>query len=183
MNYNELSKEISYALRHAPQEYGLTLDREGWVDTQQLLESLITIGKWKNLCELDLHKMIKLSSKQRHEIKGNKIRAYYGHSSSIQIKKDEKEPPEFLFHGTTKKAALSIMQKGLKPQQRQYVHLSQDLGTAIEVGKRRENTPTILLVKAKDAFENGISFYSGNDRVWLSDEIPTQYIDIYKSTT
>ena len=31
MTYSELSKEISYALRHAPQEYGLTLDEQGWV--------------------------------------------------------------------------------------------------------------------------------------------------------
>lgn len=31
MNYTELSKEISYALRHAPWEYELELDEEGFV--------------------------------------------------------------------------------------------------------------------------------------------------------
>lgn len=29
--YVELSKEISYALRHAPWKYRLKIDQEGWV--------------------------------------------------------------------------------------------------------------------------------------------------------
>ena len=31
MNYEKLSKEVSYALRHAPWEYELEMDEEGWV--------------------------------------------------------------------------------------------------------------------------------------------------------
>ena len=34
----ELSKEISYVLRHAPWEYELEMDEEGWVLIEQLLE-------------------------------------------------------------------------------------------------------------------------------------------------
>lgn len=30
----ELSKEISYALRHAPWEYELEMDQEGWVPVE-----------------------------------------------------------------------------------------------------------------------------------------------------
>lgn len=40
INYQELSKEVSYALRHAPSEYGLALDENGWVDVQELLKAL-----------------------------------------------------------------------------------------------------------------------------------------------
>lgn len=40
MDYFKLSKEISYALRHAPWEYELELDDEGWVDIEQLLINL-----------------------------------------------------------------------------------------------------------------------------------------------
>ena len=36
----QLSKEISYALRHVPWEYGLEVDEEGWVEVGQLLSSL-----------------------------------------------------------------------------------------------------------------------------------------------
>ncbi len=37
MKYEELSKEVSYALRHAPWEYELEMDEEGWVNIEQLL--------------------------------------------------------------------------------------------------------------------------------------------------
>lgn len=40
MNLKELSKEISYALRHAPWEYELELDEEGFVPIGQLLHAL-----------------------------------------------------------------------------------------------------------------------------------------------
>lgn len=37
MDYLRLSKEVSYALRHAPWKYELELDEEGWVNIDQLL--------------------------------------------------------------------------------------------------------------------------------------------------
>ena len=40
MNYIELSREISYALRHAPWEYELEMDEYGWVDVNQLIAQI-----------------------------------------------------------------------------------------------------------------------------------------------
>ena len=39
MDYIKLSKEISYALRHKPEEYNLSLDEEGYVFINDLLNS------------------------------------------------------------------------------------------------------------------------------------------------
>ena len=36
MDYTKLSKEISYALRHAPWEYELELDEEGFVQRKTI---------------------------------------------------------------------------------------------------------------------------------------------------
>ena len=54
----ELSKEISYALRHAPWEYELEMDEEGWVPVEQLLDALHKEEKWRNISENDLVIMI-----------------------------------------------------------------------------------------------------------------------------
>ncbi len=40
MDYMKLSKEVSFALRHEPWKYELELDENGWVDIDQLIESL-----------------------------------------------------------------------------------------------------------------------------------------------
>lgn len=126
----ELSKEISYALRHAPWEYELEMDEEGWVPVEQLLDALHKEEKWRNISENDLVIMIQKSEKKRHEIFSGKIKAHYGHSIPMKIAKEEKVPPEVLYHGTARRFLNSIREKGLLPKGRQYVHLSQDVETA-----------------------------------------------------
>lgn len=177
INYQELSKEVSYALRHAPSEYDLILDENGWVDVQRLLDALRRNNKWISVKLDDLICMIEASDKKRHEIVDNKIRALYGHSIVSQIKKEIAEPPEYLYHGTARKFIESIKENGLLSKERQYVHLSVDEETAWEVGKRRDEKPVILRIRAKLAFANGVSFYRGNDKVWLSDSIKSDFIE------
>lgn len=177
VNYDELSKEVSYALRHAPEKYGLFLDSGGWVEVDKLLHSLQKERKWMTLEASDIVRMIELSRKKRHEIKDEMIRAFYGHSTKVKIIKEVLEPPVELFHGTVRKFIDSIFNDGLIPKDRQYVHLSVDKATAIIVGKRRDNEPVILRIKAKEAYKNGVMFYIGHDDIWLSDPIPSKYIE------
>ncbi len=176
MEYIRLSKEISYALRHAPWEYELEMDGEGWVSVGQLLDALHRTDKWRNICEADLTEMIEKSEKKRHELADGKIRAFYGHSIPMKILKEEKMPPDFLYHGTARRFLESIRENGLLPQRRQYVHLSQDIETAEKVGSRHDNKPCILIIDAKKAWNEGIKFYLGNEKVWLADTIPSRYI-------
>ena len=172
----ELSKEISYALRHAPWEYKLEMNEEGWVPVEQLLDALHRTEKWSSICEADLNEMIEKSEKKRHELAGGKIRAFYGHSMPIKILKEDKMPPNVLYHGTARRFVESISKNGLLPQSRQYVHLSQDIETAEKVGKRHDDKPCILIIDAKTAWNDGIKFYFGNEKVWLADAVPSRYI-------
>lgn len=176
MDYIGLSKEISYALRHAPWEYELEMNEEGWVPVEQLLDALHRTEKWSNICEADLSEMIEKSEKKRHELVGGKIRAFYGHSMQMKILKEDKMPPNVLYHGTARRFVESISKNGLLPQSRQYVHLSQDIETAENVGKRHDDKPCILIIDAKTAWNDGIKFYFGNEKVWLADAIPSRYI-------
>ena len=170
----KLSKTISYILRHHPEKYHLTLDSEGWIDIDELLKALE--NDYGEVSIKDIHYINDHSDKKRFEIKNHRIRAYYGHSFHNKIKRKEVIPPTVLYHGTSPKNIPSIMKKGLLPMNRQYVHLSSDKQTAINVGKRYATNPVILEVKALEAFHAGIHFYKGNEDVWLSDEISPLYI-------
>lgn len=172
----DLSREISYALRHAPWEYELEMDEEGWVPVEQLLDALHRTVKWSNICEADLNEMIEKSEKKRHELADGRIRAFYGHSIPMKILKEEKVPPDVLYHGTARRFLESINENGLLPQSRQYVHLSQDIETAENVGMRHDDKPCILIIDEKMAWNDGIKFYFGNEKVWLADKIPSRYI-------
>lgn len=122
--------------------------------------------------------MIEESEKKRHEIKDGKIRAFYGHSIPMKILKEEKMPPDILYHGTARRFMQSIMENGLSPQSRQYVHLSQDVETAENVGRRHDDKPCILIIDAQKAWNEGIKFYFGNEKVWLVDTMPSRYLRI-----
>lgn len=179
MDYVKLSKEISYALRHEPWEYELELDENGFVPIEQLLQSLNSLNEYgREVTKDDLDYIIANSDKKRHEIVGNKIRALYGHSIPTKIEKATGNPPDILYHGTAKRFLDSIMKDGLLPIKRQYVHLSTDTDMATLVGKRRDNNPVILEIDAKAAFNDGIKFYIGNEKVWLCDKMPAKYIKI-----
>lgn len=179
MNLVELSKEISYALRHAPWEYELELDEQGFVPIAQLLHALNESNEFeREIIQADLEQIIATSEKKRHEIVGDKIRALYGHTVPQIIKKEPGIPPAVLYHGTTHRALPQILQDGLKPMQRQYVHLSIDVETATRVGKRRDSEPVILKIDTEAAQKAGIQFYIGNDKVWLCNRVPKECITV-----
>ncbi len=173
-NFIQLSKTVSHALRHEPQSYNLNLDNQGWALLSDLVLALNIKGVQAD--ESNIIKMVELSEKKRHQILNGKIRASYGHSVENSILKYPIEPPELLYHGTTQNSFNSIIEKGLLPIGRQYVHLSFDKKTAATVGSRRKGELVILIVKAKEAFLSNIQFYKEENGIWLSDSIPSKYI-------
>jgi len=179
MDYLKLSKEISYALRHAPWEYELELDEKGFVPIAQLLATLNEVGGYsRNVTVEDLEAVVGNSDKKRHEIVGNRIRAIYGHSVPGKLIYDPSTPPAVLYHGTARRFVDGIMAEGLRPMSRQFVHLSTDVDTALRVGLRRDSSPALFEVDAKSASIDGFDFYRGNDKVWLADEVPPRYLHL-----
>jgi putative RNA 2'-phosphotransferase len=76
IQYRDLSRAISHALRHNPEHYGLLPDSEGWVTVGDLLAAFRhTFPQWQNLTETDLKEMIERSDKARHEIESWQVNA------------------------------------------------------------------------------------------------------------
>lgn len=97
----DISKTISYALRHKPEEFSLKLDKEGWVDFDVFCKAL---AEHKPAIYIDkeiIEKIIAESEKKRFELVDGKIRATYGHSVASKIEFKESAPPDNLFHGTS----------------------------------------------------------------------------------
>jgi len=172
-----LSRISSHALRHEPTRYGLTLDADGWVAIDAFIAALGRVdSRWQGLVAADLLAMITASAKTRHEIRGDRIRAIYGHSVPGRLTHEPIAPPTVLYHGTSPQAAELILRDGLKPMSRQYVHLSPTRAVALEVGRRKAKEPSLLIVDAAAAFAAGIHFYRGNELIWLADAVPSQFI-------
>lgn len=179
MNQSQLkhtSVFLSLILRHNPGAANVTLDRHGWAEIDDLIHGVNSTGKY-TLDRETLEYIVKTDNKQRYSISddGKRIRANQGHSIRVDVELEEKQPPEFLYHGTAEKYRDSIMSDGLKPKSRLYVHLSKDKSTAVQVG-RRHGKPVVLTVRAGDMYREGYRFYYSVNGVWLTKSVPVKYI-------
>lgn len=172
----DISKFLSYILRHQPEAIGLFLDKEGWAVINDLI--LLSIKKGYTLDNNLIRNIVNSSDKKRFTISedGLRIRASQGHSTQhVNIDYKEKVPPCLLYHGTATRFIPTIREQGLLPLSRQYVHLSSDKDTAIQVGQRY-GKPVLLKIKALNMYEQNFKFYQAENNVWLTEQVPYQFI-------
>ncbi|ALI97751.1 RNA 2'-phosphotransferase [Rufibacter tibetensis] len=179
MNNRDLSKFLSLVLRHKPEALGIQLDKEGWTSVEQLLQKLNAKGK--PITRERLEEVVSTNDKQRFAFNQDhtRIRANQGHSLAVDLQLKVVNPPEFLYHGTAERNVASILQNGLHKRSRQYVHLSSEVDTARKVGARH-GKPFIFLVKSGLMRQEGINFYRSENKVWLTDYVAPEYLEMYK---
>jgi len=170
-----LSKFMSFVLRHKPENFGLRLDPFGFVNTRDLL--LVLQNRYGRVQSSDIENVVRDCPKGRFEIRGEKIRARYGHSVEVQLDTDPSEPPEYLYHGTSPAMKNTILAEGLKPMKRRYVHLSKSKEEAFQVGSRKSKSPAVFTIKAKEASKKGIEFHDMGVVV-LGEFIPSEFIEL-----
>ena len=174
LNLKDTSKYISLILRHKPEVIGITLDAHGWANVDELIAGISKTQKFN----MDmLEEIVRTDEKQRYSFNDDKtlIRANQGHSISVDVELEQAIPPKYLYHGTGEKFRVSIDEKGLIPKNRLYVHLSPDIETATKVGYRH-GAPVVYRVYSKKMHDAGFVFYKSVNGVWLTEEVPTQYI-------
>ena len=169
------SKRLAAVLRHHPESIGIELDRNGWVHVDRLLSALAAHGS--AMTRQDLDRVVRDNDKQRFEWDRDTdlIRARQGHSLEVDLGLVPVTPPDVLFHGTPRRDVESILATGLDRRRRHHVHLSVDLATAHRVGARRGDH-VVLEVEAGRMARDGFAFYLSSNGVWLTDEVPPEYL-------
>ncbi|MBC6607931.1 RNA 2'-phosphotransferase [Hymenobacter sp. BT188] len=177
MQNQQLSKTLSYVLRHKPEAFGLQLDTQGWIDVTELLRALHAHGH--EVTPNQLHEVVATNDKQRFSLSadGAKIRANQGHSVAVDLELTAVVPPELLYHGTATRFLDSIRKDGLRSGSRQHVHLSADAETAVTVGSRH-GKPVVLTVQAGRLHRAGGLFYLSANGVWLTEAVPPEYLGV-----
>lgn len=173
MDDTRISKLISLVLRHKPEELNLNMDSHGWVSTAELVNA---INNKTRFTMSDLERIVAQDNKQRYSFNDDKscIRANQGHSIKVDVDLKETVPPDVLYHGTATRFTPSINKEGLIPKSRLYVHLSKDIETATNVGKRHGEV-YIYTIDTKHMYEDGCKFYLSENGVWLTDKVHPKY--------
>jgi putative RNA 2'-phosphotransferase len=178
-NAVQLSKFLSFVLRHKPDAIGIVLDPQGWTSVDDLIAKGNAAGT--PFSREDVLHVVETSEKKRFSLSpdGRLIRAAQGHSVGVELGLSPVQPPEVLYHGTATRFLDSIFAEGLKPQSRQQVHLSADEITAHAVGLRH-GKPAILKVDAARMHALSFKFFQADNGVWLTDSVPPEFLTLLR---
>jgi putative RNA 2'-phosphotransferase len=168
-----ISRFLTYLLRHRPKEYPLVFDKRGFVEWRDVVE--FVQERFYDATEDDIRAVVIDSEKKRFELQGDKVRATYGHSFRVDLGEDVVEPPAQLYYGTARDLAQSMLRNGLKPRDRQYVHLSVSAEEAESVARRHDPNPAIIVVDAQAAHDEGIQFHSSGP-LYLVEAVPAKFL-------
>ena len=170
--HKELSKHLSYVLRHKPEAIGIELDENGWTSVGDLIAK-----SPKGFTPEIIEFIVSNNDKKRFILSenGDRIRANQGHSVNVDLALQATIPPSVLFHGTATRFLDSILSNGLKKMKRHHVHLSADLETASKVGMRHGKL-VILTIDAAAMQNAGHIFFQSENGVWLTDSVPAVFL-------
>ena len=181
----QLSKALTFVLRHKAAEYGLTVAPDGYVDVDSLLRSPPLALLHPSMAEV--RSVVDLCAKQRFSLITRDgrclIRANQGHTLptvalddaqlltpiTLQQVKDGRFP--FAVHGTTARAWALIEQCGhLSRMDRKHIHLaSVDWEDTSMVSGMRRSSDVLLYVDLRKAMEDGgLSFFISANHVILT---------------
>jgi len=176
-----LSKFLALVLRHKAHQFDLKVDDEGFVDLGELLDVMDDEGlDW--VTEEDIDNLSGSHVRKRFEVRGDRIRATYGHSFRNPIRFEVIDPPEVLYVGMSPNQASVARRRGIHPIGRQYVHLTDDRDEAIQVGSRGGEVADVVVVKAKGAAGKGVDFHLPTKGLFLCAQVPAIHLEGYEET-
>ncbi len=173
-----LGKTTAGVLRHFPDKYGLEMDERGWISIEHFVKVLRNRQKsfhW--LRQYHVKALAATDEKNRYQRDGDRIRATYGHSVEVDLDLPTEDIPEVLYAPTTEKESELLLEGGLRPSDRSYVHLSGTYESAVEAGAVRTDEPVILKVDAEQAIEDGHEIMEAGKDVYIVKEIEPEYLE------
>ena len=174
-----LSRFLALVLRHRAHHFDLDMDDEGYVYADDLLDVIDERQSALSWVEFEhIEALTKTEGRKRFEIKGDQVRATYGHSFKRPVHYEAAEPPEQLYVGLAKSRMAELRAGGLRPLGRQYVHLSEEYDEAMEVGRHQGEDAVVVTVNAGAAHEAGVLFYRPTVGIFLAARVAPEFLEL-----
>lgn len=195
----QISKALSYLLRHGALKEGLPIDNNGFIPVSVLLRH----NRLKShKCTLeDIHRIVENNDKKRFQIMNKDLEdggqqevicATQGHSIATITPDNEvlekvtapTELPEKLIHGTSISKLLLILQSGsIKKLRRNHIHLSPGISgrdSQVVSGMRTSSNAYIYLILGQPLLDKIQLFRSLNNVYLTPDDVD---LSLFKSVT
>ena len=178
----QVSELIDYVLRQSPLELDLTMTKDGWVKTSDLVERL-RVRKGIEFPISSLEELVNNDPEKRFVLRDDGfICANLGNviQDTSAIEATSRMPPEVLYHGTTGERWVKIQKdKEISKMKRHHVHLFEDYEAALVLAEEHQKETSIVLkIDSFQMFLEHFEFYIANNGVWLVHRVPVEYITV-----
>lgn len=174
---NSLGRILALVLRHAPEKFNVEMDINGWVNARELSEA---IGKQRRhyhwLRAWHFEAIANADEKGRYQVENEMMRATYGHSIELDLDLPTDDIPEVLYYPCQTEELETLLEYGITAGDRKNVHLSRSIRNAMDAGHVRIHRPAILEVDTSRAIADGHTIYRAGTTVFLTDEVPGEYL-------
>lgn len=174
---DRLSKFLALILRHKPETVGLALDPAGFVELDALAAAIAGQPGWSGTTAEAIRALAE-GDPRRYEVAAGRIRARYGHTVPIDLPGVPVVPPEWLYHGLAPGAVDAVRREGLRPVDRQFVHLSATRQDAKAVAERHAAEAVVVTILARRASEEGVAFFQASAAIYLTRHVPPQFLHL-----
>ncbi len=174
-----LSRILAGVLRHFPEKFDLDMDLNGWVDVRDLAASIK--ARKRSLHWLRPHHLKAIAEtdeKGRYQVRDNMIRATYGHSVDVDLDHPSDDVPPSLYYPATQEEVDMLLENGITPTDRRYVHLSRTFMDAYTAGVHRTEDPQILEVDAAAALLADVYIGRAGPTVFVARGIPPDFVSL-----
>jgi putative RNA 2'-phosphotransferase len=156
------------------------MDINGWIDVKDIIRQFKQSGgkRFHWLRPHHFRAIVETDPKGRYEVRGNTIRATYGHTVEIELDLPTDNIPDALYFPCDPEQTENLLDVGISPGGRAHVHLSASIRTAAEAGHVHFSLPTILEVDTAQMNAAGETIWHAGITVYLTENVPAQYISV-----
>lgn len=173
---DNLNRLMNYILGNRPDEFAIVPGREGFIAIKELLKVIHEEPGMGYVRESHLREVLLHDRDGLFEIEGKRIRSTRRNFLPASKEQGLSATPKILFKGVRRKAYPFVLRKGLLPGSEDHVVLTTNRDLAIRIGRRADQDPVILEVRARAAYEEGIAFFPFGDTLFVADAVPAQFI-------
>lgn len=141
---------------------------------KELLQALREEQEWRFLGRGHLNELLHAGYREEFEIMGDRIRCK--NPKAGLAPEPVVSPPPRLYCAVRPRAHPVVLERGLRPVRGQWLILARTKELAIKIGKRKDQKPVLLEVRAQEAAQRGVRFHCFLLDLFLVEELPADLL-------
>jgi putative RNA 2'-phosphotransferase len=175
---DRVGRMMAGILRHFPERFGLTMDGRGWVDLNEFVNAIRTsrpnYGRW--LRTEHIQALVETDEKGRYQIDGGMIRATYAHSVNVNLDDLPEAQVDTLYFPVSEEELDLVLETGLRPSDRNMIHLSATPDKAYSAGRVHNPDPILLQVDVKGSTDAGNFIFRAGKSVYITHAVEPEFL-------